>query len=93
MSLNPGEQIELTEDIDISSINSVTVADVTVNIDEDSKPDNNRTQITLGHVDVSLSLDTYDLGDSVVFALTARNEANTVAHAAISKRGFSRRNA
>ena len=32
MSLNPGEQIELTEDIDISSINSVTVADVTVNI-------------------------------------------------------------
>lgn len=86
VSLNPGEQIELTEDIDISSINSVTVADVTVNIDEDSKPDNNRTQITLGHVDVSLSLDTYDLGDSVVFALTARNEANTVAHAAISIR-------
>ncbi|HPD00538.1 MAG TPA: X2-like carbohydrate binding domain-containing protein, partial [Acetivibrio sp.] len=84
VSLSPGEQIVLTEDIDISSINSVTAADVTVNIDEDSEPDNNRAQITLGHVDVSLSLDTYDLGDSVVFALTARNEANTVAHSAIS---------
>lgn len=83
ISLYPGEQIDITEDIDVSSIDRVTVADATVNIDGDSKPDNNRTQITLGLVDVSLELDAYDLGDSIVFALTASNESNTPANCAI----------
>lgn len=84
VNLEPGQEAWITENIDISALDQVKTFDVEVSAENDSDTANNTTQITLGHVDVSLALDAYDLGDKIVFALQTSNDSNTLAHCAIS---------
>lgn len=83
LSLNPGDSITLTETIDISNIDTVSNMTAVVTLGDDRNISNNSQEITVGQVDISLEVDAYDLGDTLVFALSARNESKTIAHSAI----------
>lgn len=80
----PGEGVMLSEVFDNSAIDTITNANVRVEIDNDADADNNIIPVTLGKVDISLEMETYERDDSVIFVCNIANESKTNANVALS---------
>ena len=74
----------LSEELDVSGIQSAGELTVLISSSDEKNTENNSLSIAVGQVDVSLSVESYEKGDKVYFVVSASNDAQIPANAAIS---------
>ena len=73
VELAPGGVCTITGRLDVSGIAALTEVDVQAQAVSDANPTDNHASVTVGHTDAALSLNVQDLGDQVIFLLSASN--------------------
>jgi uncharacterized protein YjdB len=83
-NIKPGETFNFTESMDVSKITKETDVTVTVLSEDESDETNNTDHLTLGKVDVSLSLSQYKMDNKLIVVADVSNKSDTPAKTAIS---------
>lgn len=81
LTLLPGESEILTRTMQTGQIGEVTEATAVVRAENDIDPSDNEQTLLLGQPDLALSVEAYEQGDEILFALTALNRTSTPAEA------------
>ena len=84
VSIPAGEEIMLTEQLDVSGLQNASELTVLISSADEANMENNSLSVTIGQVDVSLSVDSYEKGDKVYFIVSAENHSRIPANAAVS---------
>jgi uncharacterized protein YjdB len=84
VNIKPGETFNFTESIDVSNVLKETDLTVKVLSEDESDETNNTDHITLGKVDVSLSLSQYQVDNKLIIVANVANKSNIPANTAIS---------
>lgn len=84
VTIPAGEELMLSEELDVSGIQSAGELTVLISSSDEKNTENNSLSIAVGQVDVSLSVESYEKGDKVYFVVSASNDAQIPANAAIS---------
>ncbi|MFD0826380.1 Ig-like domain-containing protein [Neobacillus sp. M.A.Huq-85] len=83
-NIKPGETWNFIEKVDVSKVASETDATVSVLSDDESDITNNTDHLTLGKVDVSLSLSQYKVDNKLIVVANVSNKSDIPANTAIS---------
>lgn len=71
--LFPGEEITLTDNVDLSGINEQITLNVKVFAENDSNLLNNTNSITLGYTDLEVLVDRYEIDDKIIISAQFNN--------------------
>ena len=83
-NIKPGEEAYFTENIDLTGLDKQTDLTVSINSDGDTNEANNVKNITVGYIDVALSLERYEVDDNIVILAKISNASKTPANVGIS---------
>lgn len=83
-TIGVGEKVRFETNVDLSDLQKKTVLRVEVFADGEWDKSNNYSEVTVGHVDVSLALQQHIVGDNVILSATVTNQSSIPANTAIS---------
>ena len=84
IALLPGESMVISKEVNIRNIHKITELTISAKVNNDYDISNNHQKFLVGKTDTSLSVSTYIQDEEYLFVLTATNQSNTDANAAIS---------